>query len=397
MKKLFVLILVLLISVTLFGCQAKISESEIDPPVIEAPDDSKETEAPPMENGDDPDQEYPDQETPPADDSDDQTPPAEEPDDSILKTYKENFEDFEGVNSSQYQDYIYESSGSGLVWNLYWARIDLNLEQRAVTFKGRHRPDGYYGGMETQLEEGLTYVAFQAKLPYEEKGHDVKIDVYVNQKAIKQFTIPFKDTKNIYTFELDMLDYRGETSFEIAIESGKVVTIDNIILKSNSKKQEEMLVVYEDFENQAFEYDVYETERIIGGIPFIVKEVQTKDMHQEKEVPFLTEKQGLKVSRFRGAGKDYSGTPEAYMYTKEALAFISSVSFDAKYFSEYNTFAQMNVYIQAVESQDWVLIESIELSLVYESYQVFIHKENVKIKIEVLYSSVNVDNLSIFK
>lgn len=132
-----------------------------------------------------------------------------------------------------------------------------------------------------------------------------------------------------------------------------------------------------------------------------MKEVYTLDMHGEKEIPFMN-KNGMNngdiVARFRGnSDKDFS-TPTAYMQSVDEFNKVKSVSLDARLFGadgHYTFDSTINIYYLEKDSTEWVLASSQIPTEDFKSYNFNIDKENVRLKIEVVNGSINIDNLTI--
>src|SRR5690606_36733285 len=90
-------------------------------------------------------------------------------------------------------------------------------------------------------------------------------------------------------------------------------------------------------------------------------------------------------------------TESAYMYNVDASDHVDTLSFDARLFgsSGYFTFESViNIYYMNDETSTLELLDTIsDLTEDFVYYKTTINKSNVQIKIEVLYGTVNIDNI----
>lgn len=336
-------------------------------------------------------------------------------------TFTENFESLgfvknNGGNFSSYETFEYD--GVGGEWEITNARIDLGLKLggNALTLKGTQNDFGQAGLGRIQspkLEGGLSYLEFEARLPFSpnstypqrngnDKAANVVITVMINGEVVQK--LKFDDDKQAdkgKVFILEDLNVVGDFNFNIDVSSGHRLTVDNIVFKSNLNGvvEDESIVV--DFETDKFDFDQDPMIRTFGKIDFEIKEVHTNIMHGAKEMPFMNQNginNGTTVARFRGASAHFMSTPTAYMQTVDSLNKVNSISLDARLFGEltYYTYdSTINIYYMEADSSEWVLSHSKIPTEDFKTYNFNIDKENVRLKIEVVNGSINIDNLTI--
>lgn len=233
-----------------------------------------------------------------------------------------------------------------------------------------------------------------------DKAINVKIKVFINDELIS--TLQFSDDKEANkgkTFTIENLNIKGDYSLSIEISSGHRLTVDNISWRTNKGSQDEQNIATTiDFEDAMIDFDNEPAVHNIGGIDFVMKEVYTLIMHADKELPYMTEAlNGDVVARFRGNSKYMLSTPTAYMYNKDAFLHVSSLSFDTRLFGSLTYFtyeSEINIYYLDDTVSDFTLLETIQgLSTEFISHEIEVDKSNVKIKIEVINGTVNIDNI----
>lgn len=131
-------------------------------------------------------------------------------------------------------------------------------------------------------------------------------------------------------------------------------------------------------------YPTTDTTKVFDGLDWTVKQVLLNADNTDKQTAEASI-HGVQMLRFRGANV-------AYTYNNEYLPYISSISFDAKFYSS-NT-AIMKVSYQ-IEGGSWIELETIPLTFTYENYIININQSNVRVRIDVTVHSANVDNIQI--
>ncbi|WP_025725494.1 InlB B-repeat-containing protein [Acholeplasma granularum] len=335
--------------------------------------------------------------------------------------YTENFEGLQalkdnGENFSSYEDFFYHGTNE-VVWDVTNGRIDIGMKLggNAITIGG-------YGNEITQagmgriyvplLSDGIKYLSFDARLPFSPKstypqvnGNDkainVKIKVFINNELIT--TLQFKDDTEANkgkTFILENLNIEGDFSLSIEISSGHRLTLDNITWQTNKYPNQEEIIepIKLDFESDRFDYDTDEVFQLYGNIEYIVKEVHTLIMHQQKELNYMnSDVNGNVVARFRGNKTDYPSTPTAYIYNVDPFDYVGKLVFDARLFGSetfFNYDSKINIYYKTNNLDDWTLVETnFNLKTEFNTFETEINKENLHIKIEVVNGTVNIDNI----
>lgn len=335
-------------------------------------------------------------------------------------TLRENFESLQGIkdsgqNSSEYMDYDYIGE-TYVLWELVNARIDLGMTKggNAITIGGFGNiyTDAGMGRIyAAQIHDGIQSISFDARLPFspkstypqvngKDKAINVVIKVFINGELIESFKFKDDDEANKgKTFSIDNLNITGTYSLSIEVSSGHRLTLDNILWitnKSGDISETEPVLI--DFETASNDFDYVEQVRTIGNIDFMMKEVHTLNMHGEKELAYMdSEVHGNVVARFRGLSTHYMSTESAYMYNVDAFDHVDTLSFDARLFGSngYFTFESViNIYYMNDETSTFELLDTIsDLTEDFVYYKTTINKSNVQIKIEVLYGTVNIDNI----
>lgn len=335
-------------------------------------------------------------------------------------TIVENFEFLQGIkdgggNFSDYQSGMLPYSDD---WSYINARIDLGLKEggNAITIRGGQNDLGIggLGRIESMgLTSGLSYLEFDARLPFSpnssypqgpgsDKASAVRITIKVNGESVKVFQFADNKQANKGTkFILEGLDFAGPVTFSIDVSSGHRLTVDNILYKTNKNGVviEEVVNTFIDFEDQSFDFDYEENIRTIGLYDFEMKEVHTKIMHGEKETDYMNKNginNGKVVARFRGLSNSKWSTPVAYMASVNSFDKIDSISFDARLFGSsghFNFDSEINIYTADANTSNWILVETTSLTENFKGYKININQENVRIKIEVVGGSVNIDNI----
>jgi hypothetical protein len=336
------------------------------------------------------------------------------------ETLRENFESLQaikdsGQNSSEYMDYDYIGE-TYVLWELVNARIDLGMKKggNAITIGGFGNiyTDAGMGRIyAAEIHDGLQSISFDARLPFspkstypqvngKDKAINVVIKVFINGELIESFKFKDDDEANKgKTFSIDNLNITGTYSLSIEVSSGHRLTLDNILWvtnKSGDTPESEPVVI--DFETASNDFDYVEQVRTIGNIDFMMKEVHTLNMHGEKELAYMdSEGHGNVVARFRGLSTHYMSIESAYMYNVDAFDHVDTLSFDARLFGSngYFTFESViNIYYMNDETSAFELLDTIsDLTEDFVYYKTTINKSNVQIKIEVLYGTVNIDNI----
>ncbi|MBM7453203.1 hypothetical protein JN09_000525 [Acholeplasma morum] len=336
-------------------------------------------------------------------------------DETLTETFELlQYEKQSGGNFSEYQDFDWLGD-TYVLWEVINGRIDLGMSEggNAVTIGG-------FGNLITQagmgriygnLTDGISSLSFQARLPFSpqstypqgngsDKAINVKIKVFINDELIS--TLQFSDDKEANkgkTFTIENLNIKGDYSLSIEISSGHRLTVDNISWRTNKGSQDEQNIATTiDFEDAMIDFDNEPAVHNIGGIDFVMKEVYTLIMHADKELPYMTEAlNGDVVARFRGNSTNPLSTPTAYMYNKDAFLHVSSLSFDTRLFGSLTYFtyeSEINIYYLDDTVSDFTLLETIRgLSTEFISHEIEVDKSNVKIKIEVINGTVNIDNI----
>lgn len=334
---------------------------------------------------------------------------------------REDFEDLawfkdNGGNFSEYSDFEYDLGKYN--WNIINGRIDLGMREggNAITIAGKGNDLGVagLGRIESQVfKDGISYLEFEARLPFspessypQRNGKDtasiVTITVRINDEVVQKFK--FKDNKEANKgtkFILDNLDFGGSYKVAIDVSSGHRLTVDNILIKSNPNgtPPEEPVIPDDserniiDFENTNFDFSREEQQMNFAGIDFLVKEVQTLQTHKEKEKDYMKPVHGNKIARFRGAAHHIESTLVSYMASVERFD-LSIISFDARLFGSNGYFSidsELNIYI--MRDNYWEIVESLSLMEDFETFNIPVNAENVRFKIEVVYGTVNIDNI----
>ena len=334
--------------------------------------------------------------------------------------YSENFELLQaekdaGNNFSEYQDFDWTGS-SYVIWEVINGRIDLGLVEggNAITIGGYGNlvtEAGMGRIMGTNLKDGIKQLSFDARLPFSpkstypqgpgaDKAINVKIKVFINDELID--TLKFADDNEANkgkTFVMNDLNVSGNFTLSIEISSGHRMTLDNIKWTTFKQSLDDENDVSIDFESDQFDFDTEPNTREINGIKYVFKEVHTLIMHEDKELAYMdSDLNGSVVARFRGNSKATLSTPTAFMYTLDPLKSVSVISFDARLFGSLTYFSHdsvINLYFWDDSVSAFTLITSMtDLNTEFTNYQVAVNKTNVKIKIEVINGSVNIDNIS---
>lgn len=330
--------------------------------------------------------------------------------------HTEDFEELQvikdgGGNFSSYEDFDYISV-KGFTYDVLNGRIDIGLKANgnAITIGGfgNDLGDAGLGFIElTNGVDGISEVSFKARLPFSpkstypqgggsDKANNARIKVFVNDTLIETFSFLDDDEANKgKTFMLSNLNVSGDFTFRIEISSGHRLTVDDIIFKTNLSGQTEHKTTSVDFESELFDFDNEETIHELNGMQFVLKEVHTLVMHQEKEMNYMSDSNGSVVARFRGDKDDYFSTPVSYMYNVDPFSYVRMLSFDARLFGSEVYFSYdsiINIYINVTD--EFILLDSIDLLTTdFKTYTFDINQSNVIIKIEVLNGKVNLDNI----
>lgn len=150
---------------------------------------------------------------------------------------------------------------------------------------------------------------------------------------------------------------------------------------SDSKYGEK--VYTEDFENHAI---IYENNTIatFNNLKWLIKDVCLNPDHDDKNG--ITETDNQKMLRLNGKN-------HAYLELEDFYDGIIYLSFSAKYYNFNHANAILK--ISKMVDYEWIEIETITLTNLYETYYVNINEiGKVKIKIEAMNNSVNLDNLA---
>ncbi|VEU81048.1 InlB B-repeat-containing protein [Haploplasma axanthum] len=336
-----------------------------------------------------------------------------------IEIFVEDFEFLEamknsGNNSSEYMDYEPFIGNSGVEWELVKTRIDLGLKAggNALTFAGRGNGDGpgvggIYG---REIEKGISYLEFDARLPFSPKSKypqvpggdkpaNVHVIVKINNEVVKDFQ--FKDDNEADKGKkiiIDNLNVKGTYSMSIEVSSGHRLTIDNILWKSNPEKNNSDVPFYSiDFETgiDIKEFDTEEVEYDFNGIKYIVQELRVKpeDIHNEKELAYMNESNGNVVGRLRGKGQT---TYTAVLYNVNAFEYVSKITFDARLFGSGEYFDHDLNFVVKIIAADGEIIEKIELTEKFKNYEILVDKDNVIIKFEVIGGTINLDNIKYY-
>src|SRR5690554_624772 len=326
-------------------------------------------------------------------------------------TYFETFETLQevkdsGNNSSAYDDYDFIGDNPNVLWEFNRTRIDLLYNNtNAVTVHGGNSDGGpeLLGGLYIFLNEGISKLSFDIKLPYYETDKHTKVTIFFNDIKINEYALSGKDNQRI---SIDNLNFKGEGVLRIIVSSGHRVTFDNFSWTTNLFGQEVNSLLV-DFESSVKDDDQFTflnqpTEIQLSGMVFIGKEIQVseKDLHPQNESSYLTDSLGTNMARFRGNGSTSSSidsTPIAYLYNKDPFSHVTKLTFTAKLFNIYSDGAEIHIYYDI--SGEWVLLTKItSLTTDFMYYEIDVNLENVRIKIEVPQvaqnNTINIDNIN---
>ena len=130
-----------------------------------------------------------------------------------------------------------------------------------------------------------------------------------------------------------------------------------------------------------------DTSTNIAGLEWNTKEVHLSIPGDGSDLTSANDN-NKRMLRFRGADV-------ACLELKDALSFISRITFDAKYYNDNHSAAVMKLSKQ-VAGGDWVVVATIPLTASYQTFSVDINEYNVKIRIDVTSKSANLDNINIY-
>lgn len=369
-------------------------------------------------------------------------------DTSNQTTYTENFSNmveyrrYNGeYTQSEYAPLGQLKENNNILWEYGYFRTDVGMSKyspQSITIKGSG--DGTAGGRGWvtgfDINDGISYIEFDARLPFSplssypqvngrDEASNVYITVIIEQNGEVVYTSRIKDNQTLdkenrqfesdrqankgKKFILSDIKIKGQFDLSIEVSSGHRATIANLLWKDNKGSYDDLpvdnkqLIHRLDFDH--LEIDQYNTsDEIINinGKDFVTKEMwaNNKNIHGDKESPYMTKANGTGVARLRGNSTRPFSTPTAYLYNNDYIDELTSIKFDARKFGDenYEGIGKLRIYYQTLGSEEWLLLGFKEtLSLDFTTYELDINKTGVKIKFEASDGTINIDNIEFYK
>lgn len=351
--------------------------------------------------------------------------PEPEPEPTFNK-HQENFSRLindiksEGIPTSEYIQ-ITDYEINDIIYSIVNFRTDLGINEsspKTITLAGKSIDNETAGRgylKTSNLKSGLSEVSFFARLPFSElskypfagkddaKDSIITFKVYKNNVLVSTEQLSFENNKEANKgkiFHLQDINVKGNVSFVIEINSGKRLTISDLTWYDYYLEEVENKEILKlDFEDLSYLTYLKDPETILlNNSEFVVKQFWSnyKNIHGEKELPYLTEKNNNNIARLRGNdNKDYFNEPGAYIYNKTPFTILSKISFDARQFGEEGPYLNngiIKIYYQ--NNDEWILIPTdINLNVNFNTYEVEVNKQNCILKIEVTEGTINIDNI----
>jgi len=339
--------------------------------------------------------------------------------------YRENYE----YPKSQYL--LGQHTSNGILWDYGYFKTDIGMSEsspKTVTIQGSGDGSGPGRGWITGLniQDGISYLEFDARLPHSPEsdypqgpGNDKAVNVYITVSIVQNGQVVYssKDFNRTRQFSsdeeankgkkfiFDDINIKGEFDLTIEVSSGHRATIANLLWKDNKSVAEEDKVLIQKIDFNDLQMDQYNSTDLtlnLNGFDYVVKEMwaNNKNIHPDKELPYLTDDNGEGIARLRGNSTKIDSTPLAYIYNVDYIDKLTSISFEARKFGTeyYPGIGKINVYYQEMDSTEWVLIAfDNELTLEFKEFNIDIYKENVRIKFEASEGTINIDNIEFYQ